>query len=331
MIEPAQKFINKHFTELTPKQKEEVSESLRKGAYPSNDFYLMVALAAVIATLGIITGNAVVVIGAMVVAPLMLPVLSFSMAGVNGDVAMFHRSIKGEAKGAVLAIAVAAAIAFIVPGLELNQEFLIRTSPTLLDLVVAFASGLAGAYAISKRMDYTLPGVAVSVSIIPPLCVAGISIGAGLGIGFIGGAMLLFLANIIAINLAGYVVFWMVGLGPKWYWDEEGMRKNFYKSMALMLIIAIPMGWIMWNGLEEKHFMKETREVLEAQLSGAKIGEITYSVEGEEWGIAAEIDSPSVPGPEKVAEMQEELSGRLGKEVTLELRVTLVQAVSAEG
>lgn len=330
MLGPVQEFINRHFRELTQKEKDEVVESLRTGAYPSNDFYLMTGLAAVIATLGILTGNTVVVIGAMVVAPLMLPVLSFSMAGVKGDLAMFNRSIRGEVKGAILAVLIAIVISYIIPNYELNEEFLLRTSPTLLDLGIAFASGLAGAYAIAKRLDYTLPGIAVSVALIPPLCVAGISIGLRLGLEFTLGSLLLFVSNIIAINLAGYLVFWMVGLGPTWYWDEEETRKKIYKSVALMLIVAIPLGWIMWTSFEEKYLMNETRDVLEGQVSGikyAEINDITYTIVGGVWHIVVEVESPVLLDSERVAEMQYALGERLGRDVNLELKITQIYAV----
>ena len=332
MLRPLQEFINKHFTELTKGEKDEVVDGLRKGAYPSNDFYLMTGLAAVIATLGILTGNTVVVIGAMVVAPLMLPVLSFSMAGVKGDLAMFNRSIKGEVKGALLAVLIAIVVSYLMPTYELNAEFLLRTQPTLLDLGIAFASGLAGAYAIAKRLDYTLPGIAVSVALIPPLCVAGISIGLRLGLEFTLGALLLFVSNIIAVNLAGYIVFWMVGLGPTWYWDEEETRKKIYNSVALMLLVAIPLGWIMWTSFEEKYMASETMDVLEGQLSGikyAKITDISHFIEEGTWHIIAEVESPALLDSERVAEMQYALSERLGREVDLELKITLIQTVDA--
>ena len=332
MLRPLQEFINKHFTELTKEEKDEVVSSLRKGAYPSNDFYLMTGLAAVIATLGILTGNTVVVIGAMVVAPLMLPVLSFSMAGVKGDLAMFNRSIRGEVKGAILAILIAIVVSYLMPIYDLNAEFLLRTQPTLLDLGIAFASGLAGAYAIAKRLDYTLPGIAVSVALIPPLCVVGISIGLRLGLEFTFGALLLFISNIIAVNLAGYIVFWVVGLGPTWYWDEEETRKKIYNSVALMLLVAIPLGWIMWTSFEEKYVASETMDVLEGQLSGikyAKITGLTHFIEGGTWHILAEVESPTLLDSERVAEMQYALSERLDREIDLELKITLIQTVDA--
>ncbi|MBN2122177.1 TIGR00341 family protein [Candidatus Micrarchaeota archaeon] len=333
MLGPLQELINRHFEPLSDGEKGEVVESLRKGAYPSNDFYLMVTLAAVIATLGIFTDNSVVVIGAMVVAPLMLPVISFSLAGVRGDLAMFNRSLMGEAKGAVLAVVVAIIISYIIPNYELTTEFLLRTKPTLLDLGIAFASGLAGAYAIAKRMDYTLPGIAVSVALIPPLCVAGMSIGLRLGIEYTLGALLLFVANIIAINLAGYLVFWIVGLGPGWYMDEQETRKKIYNSVALMLLVAIPLGWIMWTTFEEKYLMSETRDVLEGQLSGipnTKITGMSYVLgEGGAWKMVVELESPLVLTSERVEEMEFALTERLHREISLELKITKIESVTS--
>ncbi len=333
MLNPIRGLIDRHFTKLTPKEKETVIDNIKAGTCPSNDFYVMTALAAVIATLGIIIGNTIVVIGAMVVAPLLAPVLSCSLAGVRGEVAMFNRSIREEIKGALLAIAIAIIVAYIVPEYELTQEFLMRVQPTLLNLGIAFASGLAGAYALAKRLDYTLPGIAISVSLIPPLCVAGISIGLRLGWEFTMGALLLFVSNIIAITLAGYIVFWMVGLGPLWYWDEEQTRKKVYTSIALMLLVAIPLGWIMWTTLEERYLLTETRDVLEGQIAGIKhttIDDIYYEAEGDVLYVVAEVESPAMFSPQRVAEMQYALKERLGRDINLELKITLIETVGAE-
>jgi hypothetical protein len=182
-------------------------------------------------------------------------------------------------------------------------------------------------------MDYTLPGIAVSVALIPPLCVAGMSIGLRLGFEYTLGALLLFFANIIAINLAGYLVFWVVGLGPGWYLDEQETRKKIYNSVALMLLVAIPLGWIMWNTFEEKYAMSETRDVLEGQLSGipgTKITGMSYSMgDGGEWVMVVELESPVVLDRGRVQEMEFALEDRLKREISLELKITKIERVSS--
>ena len=332
MLEAVGAFIDKHFTKLTPTEREEVIENIKAGSCPSNDFYVMTGLAAVIATLGIIIGSTVVVIGAMVVAPLLTPLLSSSLAGVRGEITVFNKSLKEGMKGALLSIIIAVLIGWIIPEFIINEEFMMGTQPTLINLGIAFASGLAGAYAVAKRLDFTLPGIAISVSLIPPLCVAGLSMGLMLGWEYITGALLLFLSNVIAITLAGYMVFWLVGLGPIWYWDEEKSKKRVYTSIALMFLIAIPLGWIMWTAWEERQTLTTTQEILEGQLSGikhAEINDIYYEDKNGTMQIVAEIESPIILDHERVAEMEYLLGERLGTEVDLELKMILVETVDS--
>ena len=333
MLDSIRAFIDKHFTKLSPKEKEEVIENIKAGSCPSNDFYVMTGLAAVIATLGIIIGSTVVVIGAMVVAPLLTPLLSSSLAGVRGEITVFNKSLKEGIKGALLSIVIAIIIGWIIPEFIVNTEFLMSTQPTLINLGIAFASGLAGAYAVAKRLDFTLPGIAISVSLIPPLCVAGLSIGLRLGWEYTTGSLLLFIANVISITLAGYIVFWLVGLGPIWYWDEAKSRKRIYTSIALMILIAIPLGWIMWTTWEERHTLTTTQEVLEGQLSGIKYAEINaiyYEDMDDGLRVVAEIESPSLLDHERVAEMEYALGEELKKDVDLELKIILIETVDSE-
>ena len=332
MLGAIRAFIDKHFTKLTPAEREEVIENIKAGSCPTNDFYVMTGLAAVIATLGIIMGSTVVIIGAMVVAPLLTPLLSSSLAGVRGEVTIFNRSVKEGIKGAFLSILIAVLIGWITPEYGINTEFLLSSQPTLLNLGVAFASGLAGAYAVAKKLDFTLPGIAISVSLIPPLCVTGLSLGLHLGWEYTTSALLLFLSNVISITLAGYIVFWMVGLGPIWYWDEEKSRKRIYTSIVLMLLVAIPLGWIMWTTWEERHMLMEIQEVLEGQLSGIKHSEVnSISYEpGETWQVIAEIESPTLLDSKRVEEIEYALSERLGREVDLELKIILIETVGSE-
>jgi len=207
------------------------------------------------------------------------------------------------------------------------------TQPTLINLGIAFASGLAGAYAIAKMLDFTLPGIAIYVSLIPPLCVAGLSIGLRLGWEYTAGSLLLFIANVISITLAAYLVFWLVGLGPLWYWDEAKSRKRIYTSIALMVLIAIPLGWIMWTTWEERHTLTTTQEVLEAQLSGIKYAELNaIYYEDMDGGlrVVAEIESPAMLDHERVAEMEYALGEELKKDVDLELKIILIETVDSE-
>lgn len=193
--------------------------------YPSPDdlthwwfrFGVMMALSVVVAVMGLSTDSGAIVIGAMLIAPLMTPVLGVSAALV---MTWWHRL--GHAALAVLAgsagaIGLAWALTAVLPSADrqLTVEFLSRTSPDLRDLLVAVAAGAAGAYATTREdVSAALPGVAVAVALVPPLAAVGFALAIGRS-DLAEGALLLYLANLVAIILVGAVVFLGTGFVPR--------------------------------------------------------------------------------------------------------------------
>jgi uncharacterized hydrophobic protein (TIGR00271 family) len=177
-------------------------------------FFLMLALSSVIATGGIVTDSTAVVVGAMIIAPLMTPILATALSTVTGDGRNAIRSLLIAAGGTALVVAVAALITRLAPsGVQLagNTQVAARTAPRVIDLVIALAAGAAGAFAIARQdVPEVLPGVAVSISIVPPLCVAGAALVEG-SPQLAGGALLLFATNFFAILLAAVCVFAAMG------------------------------------------------------------------------------------------------------------------------
>ncbi len=179
-------------------------------------FASLMMLSTAIAVFGILADSTAVVIGAMLVAPLMFPVLGAAAAIVMGWPLRLIRRVLLVAVGSVLAVVLAAAISFIVPGRvdPLPGELMARTSPNLLDLGIALAAGTAGAYGqVRRHAANALTGVAVAVALVPPLAVVGITLQLTEWQLTLG-ALLLFLANVVGIVIAASITFFVAGFVP---------------------------------------------------------------------------------------------------------------------
>ena len=172
-------------------------------------FWVLLTLAAVIATAGVVSDSTATVIGAMIVAPLMTPILGTALALVLARKNAMIRSLTFVVGGALLVIGVGFAFGSIDPvGLvsETNTQVLGRTNPRLIDLIAALATGTVGAFALVRAdVSDTLPGVAIAISLVPPLAVLGLLLEAGRYVEATGAA-LLFGTNVTAIIATGTVV-----------------------------------------------------------------------------------------------------------------------------
>lgn len=311
---------------LNVEEQLELREAMSDSARPGVNFFVLIVLSTVIATLGLLLDSPAVVIGAMLVAPLMSPVLGFSLGMVLGDVRLIRLSVEAMFKGVALALVLAVLIGMLSPLRELTDEILARTQPTLVDLVVALASGMAGAYALSREeVSAALPGVAISAALMPPLGVAGL----GLALGrpqVAGGAFLLFLANIAAISLAGVIIFILLGVRSQAWQPETNrrIRRGLVGFVLLVLVIAIPLGVIMVGIVRQADTRNEIREVLTEHM-GAREGDLVEFEHETDEGrllVVATVRSVDPPQGSAVDEMAGALQERLDRPVTLEV-VTL--------
>ena len=211
-------------------------------------FWVLLILSTAIATLGILADSTAVVIGAMLVAPLMTPILGMSAGIVNGWMGRVGRSFATVVGGVAVSVLTAWIVSVWAPHLILeasNSQILSRTNPTLLDLMIAVAAGAAGAYAtVDKRVSSSITGVAIAVALVPPLGVVGIELQTG-NFGDATGAFLLFVTNLVAIVLAASVVFVITGFAvvAKLKENREKM-KTVLTTLALgTFIIIVPLAF----------------------------------------------------------------------------------------
>jgi len=209
-------------------------------------FAMLLVLSTIIATAGVIGDSTATVIGAMIVAPLMTPIMAVAAALVTGQVERASRSLLLVGIGVVAVVLLSWAMGLIYPGFlsfETNAQILGRTSPRVIDLVAALASGAAGAFCMSRKdVSDSLPGVAIAISLVPPLCVVGLSLAHG-QTADASGAFLLFAANTLAILLAGGGLLVLLGLSAARTEDLRGhARRNAFVAIGLAIVaVAVPL------------------------------------------------------------------------------------------
>ena len=179
-------------------------------------YWLGIVFSAGIATLGLVQNSPAVIIGAMLISPLMGPIMATGLGLAVGDFYLALKAIGILVASIVVAVGFSACIVWILPFHSETGEILARVNPTLLDLAIALFSGLAGSVVVGRTgggsAATALPGVAIAVALMPPLCAMGFGMGSGWNTSIIGGAGLLFLTNLVAIVSSAFLVFLLIGM-----------------------------------------------------------------------------------------------------------------------
>ncbi len=260
--------------------------------------FLLLALSSIIATAGIITDSTAVVIGGMMIAPLMTPMLAMSFSITSGDLRNSVRSLLITAAGVLLVVAIAAVVTVLSPtGVHLagNSQVLARTEPRVMDLVIALAAGFVGAFAIARKdIGEILPGVAVSISIVPPLCVAGAAFAEG-SFQLAFGALLLFAVNFFAIQLAGDVVFALLGFAKLAKNNTRTYAHRFGFAVAIIgtLVLAVPLIATSKQLVEEAALESQTKSTVATWLDGTEFESLSISIENK--SLTVEITGEGTP------------------------------------
>lgn len=211
--------------------------SLRENAMTSATFLTLMALSTMLATVGLFANSAPVIIGAMILAPLMAPIISLAMGTVRQDQSLLTQSGKTLLFGLLLALFSGSMTALVIPLDSMTNEMAARISPNLLDLGVAIISGIAAAYANSRtEVAKSLAGVAIAVALVPPLATTGIAL-AWFDVDMIAGSFLLFLTNLSGIVLAAAITFSWLGFSP-----FKMAQKGLIIPVIVTALVSIPLG-----------------------------------------------------------------------------------------
>jgi uncharacterized hydrophobic protein (TIGR00271 family) len=294
---------------------------IEDGARLDARYALMVTLACGIALLGLLQNSVAVIIGAMLISPLMGPIIALGMSLATFDFASMRRALKTLATGIALALAIAIGIVLVSPLQEATPEILGRTEPTLFDLLVAVLSGIAGAYATITRKGETIVGVAIATALMPPLAVVGFGIATGNG-GIAGGAGFLFMTNLLAIAFSATIV-------ARWYrfGAADSPKQSAWQAgliVAGFVLLSIPLGFalrdIAARGLAERTI--RTALDVAAADAGGRISALRIERDGEVYAVDAVLLA-SRHRPGMAVRIESQVESALGRPLQLQLREVL--------
>lgn len=314
------------------KEKPTPIASLNRGLWrlsvPSFSFHFMLMLSAIISTLGLLANSVAIIIGAMIIAPLMGPIIGMAFSVAMGNRKLLRRSSLTLLKGIILTIGASWLTASLV-GLEtVDSEILSRTNPTLIDFGIAMAAGLAGAFTQTRRsIADAIPGVAIAVALVPPLSVIGI----GLSIGqksIALGSFLLFLTNLICIIFFGSVVFLFQSYG-----NIGRAKKGLAMSTIVMFALGIPLTLSMRELIIKKNTISQVSKLIvyqteafaDADIKSIKVvphqGNLQIDME-----VAAPIDSIS---QENIDNLRSLISRNVEQEINLRVEVIPMRVLAS--
>ncbi len=289
-------------------------------------WWVMLALSVAIATFAVLQDSTAVVIGAMLIAPLMVPILGLAGALVNGWGRRATSSAALLTAGVLASVALSyglSAWAPVVVALDTNTQVTSRVSPSLPDMLIAVAAGAAGAFAtVTVRVASSIAGVAIAVALVPPLAVVGISLGAH-RYDDAGGAMLLFLTNSVAIVLAAAAVFAVSGFARPSELRERlwSILATLAPFVALAALIILPLVFTSEGLIASSTAQREASEVVDDWLGPDPTLDVT-SIDVQEDVVAVSLTGPTAAPP--LAPLREALTDRLDRPVGVTVTVVPV-------
>lgn len=292
----------------------------REEAYLSGRYMFMTAMSGGIAILGLLLSSPAVVIGAMLLSPLMGPIIGLGFALAIGDYDWLGKSAKALAAGCLMAILLCALIVFLSPIQTVTSEIASRTRPNLFDLLVALFSALAGAYAMVRGREGTIVGVAIATALMPPLAVVGYGMATFNGTVF-WGALLLFATNAITIAITAMLMARLYGFRA-----ALTQRQTMLQNLAVTLVflaLAVPLAYSLIQIGREANGARLVRSELQALFDeSSRLSQVDIDWRTEPMQIDATVLTPKL---ESAAEErgQRALRAMLGRPV--ELRINQYQ------
>ncbi|MEM7008143.1 MAG: TIGR00341 family protein [Thermodesulfobacteriota bacterium] len=334
-LEARLKNLKINWIKTSKERRQLVVKDITSGSEPGIRFYLLLSTSALIAAFGLIANSTAVIIGAMLVSPLMTPIIGSSLGLVIGDGRLFANSLRSVVVGTVLAIFFSALLGFLPLALEATPEMLSRVRPTLLDLFVAVLAGFAGSYAmIDEKVSPALPGVAIATAIVPPLSNTGIC----LSLGYYGGAFgsfMLFFANFLSILLVASATFIAAGMSPAASLRKD---KNFVRSFVLALmgfiVVASFLTYSLVTIVKERKLKETIETTLNEQfdkLHSTSVDSYVYDIEDGRLYILASVRSPIVMTPKDIKKLQDSFEKKIDMPIELIVRSMISNDISATG
>jgi uncharacterized hydrophobic protein (TIGR00271 family) len=315
-------------------------EDIYQDIYESRQFnltyFLMLVMACLIALLGLLENSPAVIIGAMLISPLMWPILSCGLALTSADWPLGKKALRNVGFSILETIFIAMLATWLMPLKSATPEILARTSPNLMDLLIAMFSGFAGTLAIcSSQGGLTiLPGVAIAVAVMPPLATIGYGISTHQW-GIARGSFLLFFTNLMAIVISANVVFFFMGFRPRRKPLGAGRHLLFRYRVPLawliLIVLSVPLMQTLIRAARQVSLRNEIASSLNEHLEHtdkAQLSAFNLHRQGDMLAVDATVRTAVFIKPERIKELEVALSARLGRSV--KLRVDQVQLAKDE-
>ena len=295
-----------------------VIEKLRNESGTTRRYIFMTCMSAGIAILGMLLSSPAVVIGAMLLSPLMGPILGIGFALATGDFQWMRTAARALAIGIVLAIAFCALIVLVSPLKTITEEIAARTRPNLFDLGIALFSALAGAYAMIRGREGTIVGVAIATALMPPLAAIGFGL-ATVNWTVFGGALFLFFTNLMTIALTAAAMARLYG-----FWTHLTPRGTLMQTLAMVgvfVMLAIPLGLTLRQIAWETNATRTANSVLADEFADdARVSQLDLDFDSKPIGLTA-----SVLTPEIIDDAEERVKRTLAQQLNRPIHVEITQ------
>jgi uncharacterized hydrophobic protein (TIGR00271 family) len=313
---------------IPPDRLQQLQSELLDEATPDRPYLVLIVSSCIIATLGLLTNSVAVIIGAMIIAPLMLPIRALAFGALTGDVRLFRQGLGSVFLGTVGATAIALTLGLLVNLPSFGTEILARSRPTLLDLGIAIAAGAISAYAKwQPKVSGTLAGTAIAVALMPPICVIGLGL-SKLDGALSFGATLLYLTNLLGITLACMVTFLVIGCSPL-----KRARKALASTVLLTIVLMVPLGFSFARLARQAQLeLSLRRALLDRTITFQRVTLLDSSTN---WlssvpEVRLSVRSQEQITPKQVRLLEEFLQQEMGQPFRLIFEVGEVQEVRAE-
>ncbi len=291
-------------------------ERVRGESLLTSRYIFMIAMSAGIAILGLLLSSPAVVIGAMLLSPLMSPIIGTGFSLATGDADWLRRCGKALVAGSLFAILFCAVIVFLSPLQTVTEEIAARTRPNLFDLLVALFSALAGSYAVIRGREGTIVGVAIATALMPPIAVVGFGL-ATFNWPVFAGALGLFVTNLVTIGLTAAVMARLYG-----FQSDLSNRQTRFQSIGIAIvfvILAIPLAFslrtIAWEANGQRIV---NQEVAAAFTDRARVEQPIVNWDAEPLTVSASVFTPDF-NANADSEVAKRLEDRLGRSVVVNI------------
>jgi uncharacterized hydrophobic protein (TIGR00271 family) len=305
----------------------EIYDDAAEGRQFDAIYFAMLVLGCLIALLGLLLNSPAVIIGAMLISPLMGPILSCGLALTVADWALGKKAARNVVLSIGETILIAVVATLLSPLKDATPEILARTNPNLMDLLIAFFSGAAGTLALCSRKSalMILPGVAIATAVMPPLATTGYGISTGQW-AIARGAFMLFFTNLMAIIISADIVFLLVGFRPA---GAVAVREHatFVRGRLLiaggvLIVLSIPLIRTLTHAAQQANYRKQVQAALSEQMLQAperKLDRVSLQLRENELAVEVAVETPQFIEPQEIKTWEAAIQSRVGRPVRLEL------------